>query len=97
MPINTFLCRISSALYIYNNTSTETCYVNEACRAIIKLGCTKGCRGKRQCVKHVNLPGTMPCKCDGCREDERTAVHSMGTGHHYDISKRIFNVVLSVL
>ena len=39
----------------------------------------------------------LPCKCDGCREDERTAVHSMDIGHHYDINKLMFNIVRSVL
>ena len=33
-----------------------------ACRAVIKCGCTTGCRGQCRCVKE-NLPCTLLCKC----------------------------------
>ena len=36
-----------------------------ACRAIIKCGCTKGCKGKCKCVKE-GLRCTTLCGCHGC-------------------------------
>ena len=40
----------------------------QACRAVIKCGCTKACRGKCRCVKE-QLRCTSLCKCGGCEQD----------------------------
>ena len=40
-----------------------------ACRAVVKCGCTKGCKGRCRCAKE-NLPCTMLCKCGGCKHLE---------------------------
>ena len=37
----------------------------EACRAIIKCGCTKGCRAQCKCKKAALICTTL-CKCGGC-------------------------------
>ena len=36
-----------------------------ACRAVIRCGCTKGCRSQCKC-KNADLTYTMLCKCGGC-------------------------------
>uniref|UniRef100_UPI00358E9C5E uncharacterized protein n=1 Tax=Myxine glutinosa TaxID=7769 RepID=UPI00358E9C5E len=39
-----------------------------ACRAVIKCGCIKGCRGSGKCAEE-NLPCTLLCKCSGCERE----------------------------
>ena len=39
----------------------------QACRAVIKCGCTKGCKGQCKCHKS-DLPCTTLCKCGGCND-----------------------------
>ena len=58
--------------WIWNESSTEwnikwmnLAPVGEACRAVIKCGCTKGCRGRCKCKK-ADLACTTLCACGGC-------------------------------
>ena len=56
------------------------------CRAIIKSGCTKGCRGQGQCFK-ANLRSTVLAK----------AIDFLGGRHHYNVIKLMVEVTLTVL
>ena len=58
--------------WIWNESSTEwnikwmnLAPAGEACRAVIKCGCTKGCMGRCKCKK-ADLACNTLCACGGC-------------------------------
>ena len=65
-----------------------------ACRAIIKSGCTKGCRGQCRCLKTF----TAQC-CANAVDVNYLGIlgEDLGGRHHYNVIKLMFEVTLPIL
>ena len=70
--------------------------VDDTCRAIIKSGCTKGCRGQCRYLK-ANMRCTMLWMSVGCLNCFGILGVDLGSRHHYNAIKLMFEVTLPVL